>query len=229
MRARARGAAHLDGIERPPPPDPWKPGLIPETSRRWGERLAAGWVGAGFGLALLLTAAGLAGQGLSRSGVDLGLKLTARLAFVPFWLCYTAGSLVILFGPAFAPLRQRARELGLTFAAVLAVHLGLVAARSAIGAPPGVQTFLIFGPGAACAAVLALASIGRVGRAIGPAGWWGLRNVAMNYLLFDFAVDFVRRQAPHSLSGAIAYLPFAGLVLVAPVLRIAAWAKLRMR
>jgi hypothetical protein len=192
-----------------------------------GRSPARRWAATGFGLALLLTAAAVFGQGLGRAGLGLGLRLTARLAFAPFWLCYTAGSLVVLFGQVFAPVKRRARELGLTFASILAVHLGLVAAVSAIGAAPAARVFLRFGPGAACAGLLAIASNEKVGRMIGPAGWWALRNLAMNYLLFDFAVDFLK--IPHSLVDAIAYLPFAGFTVLAPALRAAAWAKLRLR
>lgn len=190
---------------------------------------AAAWVGAGVILALVLTAAALAGQGLGRHGIELGLRLTARLAFLPFWPAYAAGALVTLFGRRFAPLKRRARELGLAFAAVLAVHLGLVSALCAIGAAPSAHVFLIFGPGAACALLLAIASIEPVGHAIGPAGWWVLRNLAMNYLAFDFAVDFVRRQPPTSLAQAAMYLPFAAFAVLGPVLRLAAWLKLRVQ
>lgn len=187
------------------------------------------WAGAGFGLALLLTAAAIVGQGLDRPGIELGLRLTARLAFLPFWAAYAGGALVVLFGQGFAPVKRRARELGLAFAAVLAVHLGLVSALCAIGATPSAHVFLIFGPGAACALLLAIASIEPVGRAIGPAGWWGLRNLAMNYLAFDFAVDFVRRQPPTSVVQALMYLPFAAFAVLGPALRLAAWIKLRVR
>jgi hypothetical protein len=197
-------------------------------ARPGGASPARRWAATGFVLALLLTAVAILGQGLGRAGLGLGLRLTARLAFPPFWLCYTAGSLVVLFGPAFTPVKRHARELGLTFASILAVHLGLVAAVSAIGAAPAARVFMRFGPGAACAGLLAIASNDKVGRAIGPAGWWMLRNLAMNYLLFDFAVDFVHRAAPRSLIEAVAYLPFAGLTILAPGLRMAAWTKRRL-
>jgi len=190
---------------------------------------AAAWIGAGGGLAMLLTAVAFAGQGLGRHGVELGLRLTARLAFLPFWPAYAAGALVTLFGSRFASVKRRARELGLAFAAVMAVHLGLVSALCAIGAAPSARVFLIFGPGAACALLLAVASIESVGQTIGPAGWWILRNVAMNYLAFDFAVDFVRRQPPTSAMQALMYLPFAAFAVLGPVLRLAAWVKLRVR
>jgi hypothetical protein len=185
------------------------------------------WSAIGAALALLLTFVALNSLGFGRSGIEFGLKLTARLAFAAFWLCYVAGSLIVLFGPRFAPVKRHARVLGLAFAAVLAVHLGLVTALCAIGAPPAARVFLTFGPGALFALLLATASIDRVGRAIGPAGWWWLRNVGMNFILFDFAVDFWRREPLTRTYGLVHYLPFAVLTAVAPVLRMAAWLKTR--
>ena len=188
----------------------------------------AAWAASGLALAGLLAGASLLGAGIDKSGLELGLKLTARLAVLAFLPCYAAGSLAILFGMRFDPLKRRARALGLAFAAVMAVHLGLVAALCAIGQPPALRVFLIFGPGAICALAMTLASIGPVGRAIGPSGWWGLRNLAMNYILLDFAIDFWRREPLTSPLGLVGYLPFALLVAVAPLLRLGAWIKQRL-
>lgn len=144
-----------------------------------------------------------------------------------FWPSYAAGALVVLFGAAFTPLKRRARVLGLAFAAVLSVHLGLVGALSAIGAAPAAQVFILFGPGVACALLLTIASIDGVRRAIGAAGWRLLNNVGMNYLAFDFAVDFLRRQPSTSAIRQLEYLPFAALAVLGPALRLLAWLKVR--
>lgn len=185
------------------------------------------WVGAGFALAIILAGTAIGGLGLGRAGIGLGLRLTARLAFLFFWPSYVGGALVVLFGARFLPIKRHAKDLGLAFAAVLAVHLGLVSALCAIGAPPALRVFIIFGPGAACALLLATASIDAVGRAIGAGGWWFLRNVAMNYLVFNFAVDFVGRRHLNSVTHTLEYLPFAVLTALAPGLRLLAWLKLR--
>jgi hypothetical protein len=190
---------------------------------------AALWAAAGFGAAALLTTTALAGGGLGRDGLVQALRVTARLAFAPFWPCYTAGALVVLFGPRFLAVKRRARALGLAFASVMTVHLGLVTALCAIGAPPSEHLFVVFTPGAACVALLATASIPRVGRAIGPGAWWALRNLAMNYVLYDFAIDFTRREPLTSPKGLVEYLPFALLTAAAPALRAAAWLKARRR
>jgi hypothetical protein len=185
------------------------------------------WICAGFALAIVLAGTAAASLGLGQAGIKLGLRLTARLAFLLFWPCYAAGALVVLFGPNFLPLKRRAKALGLAFATVLAVHLGLVCALSALGSPPASRVFVIFGPGVACASLLAIASIDAVGRAIGAPGWWFLRNIAMNYIAFDFAVDFVGRRHLDSVLHQLEYAPFAALTLLAPVLRLLAWLKVR--
>jgi len=66
----------------------------------------ATWMGVWAGLAALLALGALAAEGLGPGGVDLGLRLTARLAFLPFWLCYAGGALAVLFGARFMPLNM---------------------------------------------------------------------------------------------------------------------------
>lgn len=190
-----------------------------------GTAACVGWA---FALAILVAAVALGAEGAGRAGIQFALRLTARLAFLLFWPCYVAGTLVVLFGPRFMPLKQRARDLGLAFAAVLAVHLGLVVALCAIGSPPALRVFVIFGPGAVWAALLAIASNNAAGVALGATGGWVLRNVAMNYLAFDFAVDFVRPQPLNSIVRQIEYLPFAAFALLGPALRALAWISPRL-
>lgn len=192
--------------------------LQPQTS-------PAAWVVGGWAIAAVVAVGALAERGVDRDGIGLGLRLTARLAFLPFWLSYAAGAMTALFGPRFRPLKRRARELGLAFAAVLAVHLGLVAMLCAIGDAPSAYVFVVFGPGVVCVLLLVAASNRAIGRAIGPPGWWALRNVAMNYLAFDFAIDFIRLRPVGSVTRQAEYLPFAVLAVLAPALRALAWAK----
>jgi hypothetical protein len=187
------------------------------------------WSFACFNLAMLLAAAAIAGEGLGRPGLNLGLRLTARLAFLAFWPSYTAGALVVLFGRSLEPLKLRARGLGLAFVTVLVVHLGLVIGRCAIGAPPSARQFILFGPAAVCALLLAAASLKSVSRVIGWRGWWLLRNLAMNYIAFVFMVDFARRAPLYSARGVFEYAPFAMLAFAGPALRGAAYFKRRSR
>jgi hypothetical protein len=103
----------------------------------------------------------------------------------------------------------------------------LICALCAIGKAPAAWIFIFFSPGVAFVLLLALASIEGLAQAIGPAGRWILRNVAMNYLAFDFALDFLR---PHSLAVSklhSAYVFFAVLAVLGPTLRLLAWLKIR--
>jgi hypothetical protein len=164
----------------------------------------------------------LAWRGTDRQGVEAALRFTARLAFAFFWPSYTAGALATLFGARFQPLRPLARPLGLSFAAVIAVHLCLVTWLCWIGDAPPFRTFVIFGFAVAWVAALAAASTRQVSRAIGAPGWWVLSHIGMNYIAFAFALDFFTPQHPMTLSKAVEYLPFAALSVLGPLLRLIA-------
>jgi hypothetical protein len=182
-------------------------------------------VGLGFGLALLLAAGVLIVFGAQRRGVDAGLLATARLAFLVFWPCYVAGSLVSLFGPAFMPLRRIARDLGLAFAAVEVVHLSLVARLCAIGDAPSLATFLFFGSAAIATLIIACLSFDFASQYLhGPVNR-AVRWVGMNLIGFAFAVDFWRDPLGGGPAHVLAYLPFVALVLVAAALRLLAMTK----
>ena len=181
------------------------------------------WI-AGAALAALGTAGGaFALHGAGQHGAGTALFLTGRLAFLFFWPSYAGGALATLFGSAFQAVRRRARPLGLAFAAVIAVHLSVVGWLCWIGGAPPLQTFLIFGVAAGWVLALAACSIERVSRAVGAGGWWILRNIGMNYILFAFASDFLRPQHPMTMLKALEYLPFAALCVLGPLLRLLAW------
>lgn len=186
-------------------------------------------MGLAFAAALIAAAGVLARSGADKAGVEAALRLTARLGFAFFWPAYVGGALATLFGAAFEPIRRRGRVLGLAFAAVLSVHLALVAWLCGIGAAPPPRIFVIFGVGVVWTGLLALFSIKRLSRLPGARGWWVLRTVGMTCVLGDFAFDFLRRNdGKQTLAHLLAYAPFAALVVLAPVLRISAWLKPRL-
>jgi hypothetical protein len=187
-------------------------------------RIAA-WMSVAFATAAALAAVLMARFGVDRAGAELGLRMTARLAFLFFWPSYAGGALVSVFGAVFEPVRRRSRALGLSFASVLAVHLALVGWISWIGATPSTRTFAIFGVGAVWAGLLALFSIPGLANRIGQPGWWVLSNVGMNYLLFDFAFDFFKPPTLNSHLLQLEYLPFQALVSLGAGLRLIAWLK----
>jgi len=119
----------------------------------------AGAFCASLGLALALVA-------VSRHrDFTIALATSARVAFVFFWLAYVGGALTSFFGNFFLPLKRRARDFGLAFAAALGVHLGFVIRLCVVGPAPSMKTFVIFGAAAAFTYLLALLSIGRVRQA----------------------------------------------------------------
>ena len=183
------------------------------------------WMCSGFCAALVLAVGVLALRGANEDGIHAALAATARLMFLLFWPAYSASALASLFGPAFLPLKQRAREFGLAFTSALLVHLGLIGLLCLIGAAPDISTFIFFGTAAASAYLLALFSIDRFRQALGPGYWWLLSNIGMNYLAYAFIVDFLRDPLDGGIKHVIKYLPFAVLAIAGPSLRLAAFAQ----
>jgi len=66
-------------------------------------------------------------------------------------------------------------------------------------------------------------SVARLQRALGASGWWLLRIVGLNYIIFAFAVDFFRLPASASAKYLMGYLPFVLLCVAGPVLRVTAF------
>jgi len=185
------------------------------------------WIATTFCAAIAL-AIGAVAVGHHGHRIGLGLAVTARFAFLLFWPAYVGGALTSLFGDAFLPLKSHARELGLSFAAAIAVHLGLVATICLAGHPPPLETFVIFGAAAGCTYLLALLSVRRVREALPANAWPPIRFVAMNYILFAFILDFSSFQT-YGLIDVVKYLPFLALAICAPILRLVAWAKTALR
>lgn len=189
---------------------------------------AAWWMGSAFCAAFVLMAGVLAILGVGERGTDAALAATARLSFLLFWAAYAGSALAALFGPMFQPLKHRAREFGLAFAAAHTVHIGLVAWLCWIGATPGISVFVFFGIALVWTYLLALFSLGNLQRALGPRLWWALRTLGMNYIALAFFVDFVKFPLYGGVKHAVEYWPFAILAVGGPLLRLSAQA-LRLR
>ena len=178
-----------------------------------------------FAAALILAVGSLIFIGVGVRGVDAALAATARLHFLLFWIAYSGGPLVYLFGPTFQPLKRYAREFGLAFASALLVHLGLVALLCLIGASPARFTFIFFGVAAAFAYLLALFSIPGLHQLLPRPIWWLLSNVGLHYIAYAYLVDFLREPLGGGIQHVIAYLPFVVLAVAGPALRVLAYAK----
>ena len=194
-----------------------------EASMRFGQTASA-WLYWPFCAALGAAALVLAALGVGQSGTAAALRVTARLSFLVFWLAYSGRAMATLFGPAFLPVRQRAREFGLAFASAHLVHLALVGWLCWIGKAPEVGTFIFFGSAALCTYLLAACSIDRVREALGGVCWWVLRVIGINFILYAFARDFMRHRPEANVTYIIGYLPFDILVIAGPLLRLTALA-----
>jgi hypothetical protein len=180
---------------------------------------------AGLCSALTLAVSVLITLGAEERGIHAALAATARLQFLLFWPAYSGSALVSIFGSPFQSLKRHAREFGLAFSSALLVHLGLVGLLCSIGAAPAMPVFIFFGFAAAWAYLLALFSIPRLHRALGPKYWWFLSNVGMNYLAYAFFVDFRNEPFHGGIKHVVEYLPFAVLAVAGPSLRLAAFAQ----
>jgi hypothetical protein len=169
-------------------------------------------------LALLM----LSVKGVNESGLDIGLQTTARLSFFLFSCAFIGSPLATLFGPSFGWLKARGRQLGLAFASAHLVHLALVAALCLIGAAPPIASFILFGIAAAWTYILAALSAGSLQRRLSPRLWRALRTVGMGYIMYAFAVDFLRVKPAFSVKWLVAYLPFQLVIVVAVLLYVGA-------
>ena len=174
---------------------------------------------ASFGLAIgVLAVFGI------RPGLSSALAATARLAFLIYLPAYVGGPLTSLFGNFFLPVRKHARDFGLAFAAAILVHLGLVICLCAIGAPPPVKTFAVFGLAAVFAYLLALLSFRRIRQLLPEKFWPFIRAIATNYIALAFIDDFARSPLS-DFRHEILYLPFAAFSIGGLLLNLAAWAQ----
>jgi hypothetical protein len=135
-----------------------------------------------------------------------------------------------LFGPLFIGLARRGRDFGLAFASAQLVHVGLVLWLFYL-APGTNGGMLFFWIGIACTYLLALFSLPRLREALGPRLWRICCEIALDYIMLVFAVDFIR--IPLQEGGLdkypLSYVPFAIMIVVGVSLRFAALARQQMR
>lgn len=181
------------------------------------------WMGSALSAAVAVSAATLVVAGAAKPGTVDALLVTARLSFLLFWPAYVGSALPAVFGTAFQPLARHARDFGLAFAAAQLVHLGLVGWLCQIGATPSVKTFVFFGTAAIFTYLLMALSLNGLRHLMSAKQWGVLRLVGMNFIALAFAVDFLRSPIQAGTVRELAYLPFAALAVLGPILRISAW------
>jgi hypothetical protein len=193
------------------------------------------WMGVAFGVALGIAAAVLTLYGTDPKGLVAALRMTARWAFLLFWMAYIGGAMPTLFGPTFAPLARRGREFGLAYAAAMLVHVGLIVWLFQISAKPPLagKILLFFFTGLVFTYLLAVLSFGRLAEALGSSAWRIFRIAGLNYIMFAFAYDFVpgtirALTGPYGIRDRLKYAPFAVMCVGAPLLVLAAAAHRRL-
>jgi hypothetical protein len=190
------------------------------------------WVaGAVFG-ALALAVAILVADGTGPEALRLAVRVTARWAFLYFWLSYAGGATAILFGPAVAGLARVARPSGLAFATALQVHIGLVVWLGVVTGRVPLQGVLLwfFLVALFFADLLVLLSFGIGTHGLGRL-WRPLLVLGTTYILIAFGRDFVLGAldaTAWSWVYAAEYVPFALLSLIAIPLRLASLGRQRV-
>jgi hypothetical protein len=197
------------------------------SAARPGDRRTAQWMLAAFATALaLVVLVRLTSTGRGQLGA--ALRVTARWSFVWFWMASAGGALATLFGSRFQAMARRGREFGLAFASAHLVHLGLVVLLYyATVNPPPLGSLIFFGIGVFWTYLLAFLSIGRFSALLRQRAWRIVRRIGIEYIAFVFLVDFAKNPLQDGLETLIVYLPFQGLAIAGPLLRLAADAKRR--
>ena len=181
------------------------------------------WIISAFGVALLLAVCVLGIAGTSVRGIHAALAVTGRLSFQLFWPAYVGGALVTLFGPGLQPVRRNGRKFGFAFASAHLVHLGLVCWLCVIGAAPAAGVFVLFGIATFSLYLLVVVSVPAIAATLASRDWRLLRLVAMTYIAYAFAVDFLSHPQVAGIRTVVAYLPFSVLVTAGFLLRLAAF------
>ena len=154
------------------------------------------------------------------------LRLTGRWSLLLFWPAYAGGAMVTLFGPRLGILARHGREFGLAYAAAQLVHLSLVARLVASSHGPFLQSIMpFFAIGVVWTYLLALISLKPLGGVFAAKDWRILRTIGLEYLALVFIADFVIAPIATHTELSLEYLPFSILIILGPILRLAAAAR----
>jgi hypothetical protein len=179
---------------------------------------------AAFCAALTVAALVLFIVGTEERGTGIALRLTGRFSFLLFWPAYAGGAMAALFGSHFGILARHRRDFGLAYAAAQLVHIGLVAHLASISGRPITESIMpFFAIGVVWTYVLALSSVERLSKLFSPNLCRILRNLGLEYLALVFFADLV--LLPINTHTKHEYLPFSVLIIVGPILRVAAAAR----
>jgi hypothetical protein len=200
--------------------------MLRQLAQMWrvGSGSGAGpWICGAFCVALVLTVVVLAAMGTGDRGTSIALQLTGRLSLLLFWPAYAGAATAALFGPRFSILAQHGRNFGLAYASAQLVHVGLVAHIVLMSGPLSLDSIMpFFAIGIVWTYLLALSSMERVSKLFTPGFLRVLRNIGLEYLAVVFFADLVLQPIGTHFRHPLEYLPFSILIIVGPILRLAA-------
>jgi hypothetical protein len=198
-----------------------------ETLRRIEREAGAGlWMGAAFCAALAVAVVVLTAFGPGERGTGIALRVTGRLSFLLFWPAYAGAAMAALLGQRFGILARHGRNFGLAYASAQLPHLGLVVWIGWISHQTVVEAAMpFFAVGIVWTYVLALSSVERLYNAFSPNLWRVLRTVGLEYIALVFFADFVIAPIQRGVGHPTQYAPFAILLIVGSLLRVAALAR----
>ncbi len=132
--------------------------------------------------------------GVSDDNLRLLLTLTARIAFMIFLVVFVARPLAQLVPHRVTRwLLAERRSIGIAFAAVHSVHLGLIAYRFSVipGLEYGIVEALFGGTAYLLMYAMLVTSFNAPARAIGPLAWRRLHKTGLYFIGFIFVVTLL--------------------------------------
>jgi hypothetical protein len=203
-----------------------------QTGRKQGKTGAGLWMIGAFCAALGVTLTAFALGTTEAARIGLSLRLTGRLSLLFFWPAYAGSAIAVLFGPRFAILARHGREFGLAYAAAQLPHVALVAWLVWRSTHPFLQAVMpFFAVGVVWTYILAFLSLERFQHVFTSNHWRAFRNFGLEYIALAFFSDLVVSPIAdiaagtghrHPIVYAMAYVPFALLIICGSLLRVAA-------
>jgi hypothetical protein len=181
------------------------------------------WTSTAFVGGLTLAMMAILVKGAGPNGIGVGLRLTARLSYIIFWLAYVGRALPVLFGHSFWFIGQRGRQLGLAFASAQLVHVGLVGWLAWLSRPESVADAVMpfFAIAIVWTYLLAALSTDYARRVMNPHILTAIFTIGSEYIALTFFADFILTPK-YPIQYPILYVPFWIMLFVGPLLRLTA-------
>ena len=168
----------------------------------------------------------LAPDVMDESKLGLALRVTARLAFVIYILVFVTRPLrqIVPMPLTFSLFRNR-RYTGISFAAVMTMHLALISwlllyvadeGRTLTSLLPGIVTYTLV-------TLMLVTSFDAPARALGSKNWRRLHKTGLYWIGTVFAVTLLPDVIDYPADPV--YLTIGALMMLAVIIRIAAFAK----